>query len=112
MAVFCKQIATGRVAAGWLLAGTVCALCSAVGRFGSPDRRRAARDTPDGEPCRSVVAATILGSYQEMPGLKLSVPQAARLFGLRPQTCEVVLADLAQDGALRRAPDGQYTGST
>jgi hypothetical protein len=35
-------------------------------------------------------------------GLKLSVAQAARLFGLRPQTCEVVRVDLAQDGALRR----------
>jgi hypothetical protein len=43
-----------------------------------------------------------------MPGLTLRLEQAARLFGLRTQTCAVVLDDLVRAGHLRRAPDGQY----
>jgi hypothetical protein len=50
----------------------------------------------------------IVGAYREMPGLSLLLPQAARLFGVRPLTCQVVLDDLVSDGQLRRTPDGQY----
>jgi hypothetical protein len=41
----------------------------------------------------------------------LNVGQAARLFGLRLGTCEVVLHDLMQRGHLRRTRDGQYAKS-
>jgi hypothetical protein len=51
----------------------------------------------------------ITGTYREMPGLSLDLPQAALLFGLRPTTCRVVLDDLVRGGRLRRATDGQYT---
>jgi hypothetical protein len=50
----------------------------------------------------------IVGAYREMPGLSLLPPQAARLFGVRPVTCQVVLDDLVSGGQLRRTPDGQY----
>jgi hypothetical protein len=50
----------------------------------------------------------IVGAYQEMPGLSLLLPQAARLFGVRTRTCQVVLDDLVSDGRLRRTSDGQY----
>jgi hypothetical protein len=43
-----------------------------------------------------------------MPGLSLRFEQAARLFGLQPQTCRVVREDLVRAGQLRRAPDRQY----
>ena len=50
----------------------------------------------------------ILGTFREMPGLSLHMNQAARLFGLRRGTCEVVLEDLVAQGKLRRAADGQF----
>jgi DNA-binding IclR family transcriptional regulator len=43
-----------------------------------------------------------------MPGLKLTLPQAARLFGLRAGTCHAVLEALVKDGALRRSPEQRY----
>ena len=78
-------------------------------RFGAPDRRHATRDTRLGEPCRRQLTSTILASYQQKPGLRLNIHQAARLFTLQPRTCHVVLEDLVRDGALERAPDGGYT---
>ena len=50
----------------------------------------------------------IQSEYREMPGLCLHMNQAARLFGLRAQTCQIVLEDLVHKGRLRRALDGQY----
>jgi hypothetical protein len=50
----------------------------------------------------------ILGTFREMPGLCLHMNQAARLFGLRRSTCEVILEDLVAQAKLRRAADGQY----
>ena len=43
-----------------------------------------------------------------MPGLRLQLEQARRLFGVSADTCAVVLEDLVAAGALRRAADGQY----
>jgi hypothetical protein len=43
-----------------------------------------------------------------MPGLSLHLNQAARLFGLRGTTCQIVLEDLVRRGSLRRGEDGQY----
>ena len=50
----------------------------------------------------------IAGTYGEMPGLRLYLEQAARLFGLHRGTCQVVLEDLVRAGRLRRSNDGQY----
>ena len=77
-------------------------------RSGGPDRRQRQRDEP-GDPPRPYLITAILGSYREMPGLRLRLEQAARLFGIRLRTCEVVLNDLVRDGRLRCAPDGQYS---
>jgi hypothetical protein len=74
----------------------------------SPERRRTSRGTPPHDPPRTPLVATIIGAYGEMPGLSLHVAQAARLFGLREETCRIVLDDLVRDGRLRRAVDGQY----
>jgi hypothetical protein len=71
-------------------------------------RRLRRHDTVSDEPPRQHLEAMIVGMYREMPGLSLHLGQAARLFGLRTTTCEIVLGDLVQDGVLRRARDGQY----
>src|SRR5262245_19777969 len=86
-------------------------LCSEDVMATSPqfvDRRRSPRESPRGAPGRSVLESLIAGTYREMPGLVLTLPQAARLFGLRDLTCRVLLEDLVRQGRLRRLKDGQY----
>ena len=43
-----------------------------------------------------------------MPGLSLTLPQAARLWGLDPGTCECALAGLIERRVVRRAMNGTY----
>jgi hypothetical protein len=50
----------------------------------------------------------ILGSYREMPGLSLSLAQAARLFGVSRVTAGVVLGDLVRREKLDVLRDGRY----
>ena len=50
----------------------------------------------------------VTGTYREMPGLCLLLPDAARLFGLREGTCQVLLDYLVGQGRLRRGLDGRY----
>ena len=75
------------------------------------ERRRLNRGTPEGGPPRGELVPMIVGTYNEMPGLKLHLNQAARLFGLRAETCQIVLDELVRNGRLRRTGDGQYSGS-
>ena len=42
----------------------------------------------------------IRAEFMEMPGLKLTIPQAARLFNLDAVRCERVLGALVDSGAL------------
>lgn len=51
-------------------------------------------------PTDRVLHARIRGEYHEMPGLRLTVAQAARLFNLEPSRCARVLHALVSDGAL------------
>ena len=46
--------------------------------------------------------------FLEMPGLKLSVEQIARLCGLSRDLAEAALETLAMRGFLRRANDGTF----
>jgi hypothetical protein len=46
----------------------------------------------------------VQGEFREMPGLTLTVRQAARLFSIEPAQCERVLGALVHDGVL--ATDG------
>jgi Fic family protein len=50
----------------------------------------------------------IRGEYLEMPGLRLTVPQALRLWGLPQDVCEYALARLVEEGFLRRTADGAF----
>jgi DNA-binding IclR family transcriptional regulator len=42
----------------------------------------------------------VRGEYREMPGLRLTLAQAARLFNLNRADCQRVLQTLVTDGAL------------
>ena len=48
------------------------------------------------------------GEYREMPGLSLTLPQAARLWGLNHSTCELVLTKLIERRVLKRTLDGTF----
>jgi hypothetical protein len=51
----------------------------------------------------------VQGEYKEMPGLRLTVRQAARLFGLPPDVAEAVLDQLRRAAVLARSTDGAYS---
>ena len=46
--------------------------------------------------------------YREMPGLRLTLAQAARLWGLLAPQCRTLLAVLVERGRLMETPDGLY----
>ena len=50
----------------------------------------------------------IRGEFREMPGLKLTIAQAARLWRLDPASSRVFLDALVVAGTLKRKPDGVY----
>jgi hypothetical protein len=54
------------------------------------------------------VCERIAAEYREMPGLSLTVAQAARFFGLASDQCVTVLQALVVRGQLRRREDGRY----
>ena len=72
------------------------------------ERRMRPRDAVAGEPPRAHLVSMIVGTYGEMAGLQLHVDDAARLFGLRAATCQIVLDALVDDGKLRRTDEGCY----
>jgi hypothetical protein len=74
---------------------------------GATDRRATIRPDADGQTPSQLVTA-ILGCYREMPGLCLRLDQAAKLFDLTPETCQVVLDDLVRAQHLRCDARGQY----
>jgi hypothetical protein len=50
----------------------------------------------------------ITSEYLEQPGLRLTISQASRLWGLRPSTCSRLLATLIDGGFLKRTSEGAY----
>ena len=65
-----------------------------------PDRRNSSS--------RARVLERVRAEFREMPCLRLTRGQAQRLFGMRPDVCERVLAALLQEGTLRCGPDARY----
>ena len=51
------------------------------------------------------------GEYREMPDLKLTAPQAARLWGIDNATAEHLLDQLCTSRLLSRTADGAYRRS-
>ncbi len=54
------------------------------------------------------VLVRIKTEYLEMPGLRLTLAQARRLWNLDAETCERALTLLVEAGFLLRTPAGQY----
>ena len=50
--------------------------------------------------------------YREMPQLKLTKPQATRLFGVAPSVCAAVLRALVMENFLSRTGEGEFVRST
>jgi hypothetical protein len=50
----------------------------------------------------------IRGEYLDMPGLKLTCPQAQRLWHLRGPECEALLGALIDAKFLERSADGRF----
>jgi hypothetical protein len=48
----------------------------------------------------------VRSEFDEMPGLRLTPAQAARLLGLDPRSCERVINVLVNSAFLRWTPDG------
>ena len=59
---------------------------------------------PDEQDLQSL-QTRVSAEFREMPGLKLTLPQAARLFSIEPTRCERVLGALVDRGVL--ATDGR-----
>jgi hypothetical protein len=55
-----------------------------------------------------VLVARARGEYLEMPGLRLTVAQACRLWQLNPQLCATVFDRLVSEGFLQRTDTGFY----
>jgi hypothetical protein len=60
------------------------------------------------EPAMNVemIARRVLAEFDEMPGMALTVHQAARLFGLDQEFCRVVLDVLVDSAYLREVSNG------
>lgn len=50
----------------------------------------------------------VQAEYMEMPGLQLTKAQVRRLWGLKEDTCDVVLQELLAMHFLKRTPRDQY----
>ena len=60
----------------------------------------------------AILSARVHGEYKEMPGLRLTVGQAARLFGVSMFAADVILHDLRRASILARAKDGSFALTT
>ena len=54
------------------------------------------------------LARRVYAEFREMPGLRITVGQGQRLFGLDAAECAMVLDCLAEFGILTRLPGGSY----
>jgi hypothetical protein len=60
------------------------------------------------DPARDKLLARVRGEFKEMPGLRLNVRQAHRLWGLDLFTCEDILAALVDEGVLTCTHNSTY----
>ena len=57
---------------------------------------------------REALVCRVRGEFDEMRGLRLTLPQARRLLGLREDVCLRILDTLSDEGLVARTSDGQY----
>jgi hypothetical protein len=56
----------------------------------------------------SPLAVRVQGEFQSMPGLRLTVRQAARLFSVAPDVADAVLHELRRASILACSNDGAF----
>ena len=54
----------------------------------------------------------VRAQYREMPALKLTKPQATRLFAVAPSMCDTMLRALVMENFLSRTEKGMFVRST
>ena len=54
------------------------------------------------------IVRRVRAEFLEMPGLRLTEPQARRLWALEPSLCSAILAELVDNGFLLRTRDGAF----
>ena len=67
---------------------------------------------PAGSPEMRMALQCIQAQYREMPGLRLTAPQAQRLFGLNAALVAALLSALVDTHFLHQAADGTYVRTT
>lgn len=60
---------------------------------------------------RAKLAQRVVSEFREMPCLRLTPAQARRLFGLRSDICDRLIAGLVRDGLLRIDEEGRYAAT-
>lgn len=64
------------------------------------------------EEVSDVILQRIYGEFLEMPGMRLTLSQARRLWGLDERTCQVLLEYLVDTKFLSRSAHGNYGRSS
>jgi DNA-binding IclR family transcriptional regulator len=59
-------------------------------------------------PPLDALVARVRGEYGEMPGLRLTISQACRLWQVEMPTCERLLEQLVREGFLHKTGNGVY----
>jgi hypothetical protein len=57
---------------------------------------------------RDALTARVRGEYREMPGMRLTIDQAMRMWSLDRKTCSDVLSSLVEARFLQQDPNGRY----
>jgi hypothetical protein len=60
----------------------------------------------------ATLSARVHGEYREMPGLRLTIGQAVRLFWIPAAVADAVLHDLQRASILSRSTDGSFRLAT
>jgi hypothetical protein len=69
-----------------------------------PAKQKSRRESPPPE----LLVARVRGEYVEMPGLRVTLEQACRLWQVDVSTCETLLEHLVRAGFLRKTDSGFY----
>lgn len=69
---------------------------------------RGSHNGPGAPDAMSPLAVRVHGEYMEMPGLRLTVRQAARLFSVAPDIADAVLHELQRASILACSDDGAF----
>ena len=61
---------------------------------------------------RDTLLERFRSEVRHAPAIALTLPQAARLFNLDPDTCERLIATLAQEGYIHVRSDGRFVSKS